>query len=299
MLITVFTPTYNRRQLIENLYQSLSVQSATNFEWLVLDDGSTDDTEKYFSELLAQTHPFPIRYIKQENGGKHRAINRGVKNAIGKFFFIVDSDDTLLPYAIEKINQWVETLDDSRKWAGVSGLKGYSNHKNVGQRASAAYIDAKNTERRKYHLEGDKAEVYFTEVLKQYPFPEIPEENFISEEIVWNAIARDNYYIRWFNDIIYICSYLDDGLTKDNSKDERNPQGRLLWAKGQLESYPNDWRKRYSAIAIYYNAVHKKKTTKDIAFDLGVSFFKVITAKNIYNLFLLFYHLTKMLRSSN
>lgn len=299
MLITVFTPTYNRRQLIENLYQSLSVQSATNFEWLVLDDGSTDDTEKYFSELLAQTHPFPIRYIKQENGGKHRAINRGVKNAIGKFFFIVDSDDTLLPYAIEKINQWVETLDDSRKWAGVSGLKGYSNHKNVGQRASAAYIDAKNTERRKYHLEGDKAEVYFTEVLKQYPFPEIPEENFISEEIVWNAIARDNYYIRWFNDIIYICSYLDDGLTKDNSKDERNPQGRLLWAKGQLESYPNDWRKRYSAIAIYYNAVHKKKTTKDIAFDLGVSIFKVITAKNIYNLFLLFYHLTKMLRSSN
>lgn len=299
MLITVFTPTYNRRQLIENLYQSLSVQSATNFEWLVLDDGSTDDTEKYFSELLAQTHPFPIRYIKQENGGKHRAINRGVKNAIGKFFFIVDSDDTLLPYAIEKINQWVETLDDSRKWAGVSGLKGYSNHKNVGQRASAAYIDAKNTERRKYHLEGDKAEVYFTEVLKQYPFPEIPEENFISEEIVWNAIARDNYYIRWFNDIIYICSYLDDGLTKDNSKDERNPQGRLLWAKGQLESYPNDWRKRYSAIAIYYNAVHKKKTTKDIAFDLGVSIFKVITAKNIYNLFLLFYHLTKILRSSN
>ena len=299
MLITVFTPTYNRMQLIENLYQSLSAQSATNFEWLVVDDGSTDDTEKYFSELLAQTHPFPIRYIKQENGGKHRAINRGVKNAIGKFFFIVDSDDTLLPYAIEKINQWVETLDDSRKWAGVSGLKGYSNHKNVGQRASAAYIDAKNTERRKYHLEGDKAEVYFTEVLKQYPFPEIPEENFISEEIVWNAIARDNYYIRWFNDIIYICSYLDDGLTKDNSKDERNPQGRLLWAKGQLESYPNDWRKRYSAIAIYYNAVHKKKTTKDIAFDLGVSIFKVITAKNIYNLFLLFYHLTKILRSSN
>ena len=299
MLITVFTSTYNRRQLIENLYQSLSAQSATNFEWLVVDDGSTDDTEKYFSELLAQTHPFPIRYIKQENGGKHRAINQGVQNAIGDLFFIVDSDDTLLPNAIEKINQWITTLDDSHKWAGISGLKGYTEHMNVGQRASATYIDAKNTERRKYNLEGDKAEVYFTEVLKQYPFPEIPEENFISEEIVWNAIARDNYYIRWFNDIIYICSYLDDGLTKDNSKDERNPQGRLLWAKGQLESYPNDWRKRYSAIAIYYNAVHKKKTTKDIAFDLGVSIFKVITAKNIYNLFLRFYHFSKKLRSSN
>lgn len=298
-IITVFTPTYNRRRLIENLYQSLLTQTKKNFEWLVVDDGSIDDTENYFSGLLAQTQPFPIRYIKQENGGKHRAINCGIKNATGNLFFIVDSDDTLLPNAIEKVNQWVTTLDDSHIWAGVSGLKGYSKHKHVGQRASTTYIDAKNTERRKYHLEGDKAEVYFTDVLKQYPFPEISGETFISEEIVWNAIARNGYYIRWFNEIIYICSYLEDGLTKDNTIDERNPQGRLLWAKGQLASYPNDWRKQFSAIAIYYNAVHKKKTTKEIAFDLNVSIFKVNAAKNIYNLLLLFYHLTKKLRSSN
>ena len=297
--ITIFTPTYNRCNLIDSLYQSLLSQTEKNFEWLVVDDGSTDDTENYFSRLLTQTHPFPIRYIKQENGGKHRAINRGVQYATGDLFFIVDSDDTLLPKAIEKINQWVSTLDDSHKWAGVSGLKGYSEYRNVGQRASATYIDAKNTERHKHHLEGDKAEIYFTEVLKQYPFPEIPGETFISEEIVWNAIARDGYYLRWYNEIIYICSYLDGGLTKDNSKDERNPQGRLLWAKGQLESFPNDWRKQFSAIAIYYNAVHKKKSAKEIAADLGISNFRIITAKNIYNLFLLFYHLTKKFRSLN
>ena len=297
--ITVFTPTYNRRELLENLYQSLLAQTDKNFEWLVVDDGSTDETENYFSELLMQTHPFPIRYIKQENGGKHRAVNKGVQNASGELFFIVDSDDSLLPNAIEKINQWVTSLDDAHKWAGISGLKGYSGHKNVGQHASATYIDAKNTERHKYHLEGDKAEVYFTEVLKKYPFPEIPGENFISEETIWNTIARDGYYIRWFNEIIYICSYLDGGLTKDNTKDKRNPQGRLLWAKGQLESFPDDWRKQYSAIAIYYNAVHKKKTTNDIAADLEVSNFKVFAAKNIYNLFLLFYRLTKKIRSSD
>lgn len=297
--ITVFTPTYNRRELIEKLYQSLLAQADKNFEWLVVDDGSTDDTETYFSDLLFMPQPFPIRYIKQENGGKHRAINRGVKDAKGELFFIVDSDDTLLPNAIERINQWATSLDDSHKWAGISGLRGNSECRNVGQRPSTAYVDAKNTERRKHHLEGDKAEIYFTEVLKNYPFPEIPGENFISEEIVWNAIARDGYYLRWFNEIIYICSYLDGGLTKDNSKDERNPQGRLLWAKGQLESFPNDWRKQYSAIAIYYNAVQKKKTTNDIAADLGVSNFKVFAAKNIYNLFLLFYRLTKKIRSSD
>ena len=171
--ITIFTSTYNRCNLIDNLYQSLLAQTATNFEWLVVDDGSTDDTENFFSELLIKSHPFPIRYIKQENGGKHRAINRGVQIAKGELFFIVDSDDTLLSNSIEKINQWAATLDGSRKWAGISGLKGYATNKVVGQQASANFIDAKNTERYKYHLEGDKAEVYFTDVLKKYPFPEI------------------------------------------------------------------------------------------------------------------------------
>jgi len=268
--ITIFTPTYNRRNLIDNLYQSLLAQTEKNFEWLVVDDGSIDDTEKFFSELTKKENSFLIRYIKQENGGKHRAINRGVQNANGELFFIVDSDDTLLPNAIEKINLWSSTLDNSHKWAGISGLKGFSEKKNVGQRASAAFIDAKNTERRKYHLDGDKAEIYFTDVLKKYPFPEIPGENFISEEIVWNAIARDGYYLRWFNEIIYICSYLEGGLTKDNSKDERNPQGRLLWAKGQLEAFPNSWRDRLLAIGIYRHAVKKKESLKKTAQKLNV-----------------------------
>ena len=180
--ITIFTPTYNRRQLIDTLYHSLLKQTQKNFEWLVVDDGSTDGTENYFSELLTQTHPFPIRYIKQENGGKHRAINCGIKNATGDLFFIVDSDDYLLPNAIEKINQWTSSLDNSHKWCGIAGLRGFSKEKVIGQHPSVDYVDAKNTERSKFQLDGDKAEIYFKEVLKQYPFPEIPGENFISEE---------------------------------------------------------------------------------------------------------------------
>ena len=296
--ITIFTPTYNRKDLIERLYQSLLQQTQKNFEWLVVDDGSTDDTEKIFEQLLSEQKPFFIRYIKQENGGKHRAINNGIKKASGELFFIVDSDDYLTENAVEKINQWIATLDGSHKWAGIAGLRGLTKNRVLGQRnTSSKFIDAKNSDRRKYKLLGDKAEVYFTDVLKKYPFPEIPGENFISEEIVWNAIARDDYYLRWFNEIIYICSYLDGGLSKDNTKDEQNPQGWLLWAKGQLESFPDDWRKRYSAIAIYYNAVHKKKTKKEIANDLGVSVFKVLFAKNIYNLFLFFYRLKEKLHS--
>lgn len=277
-LITIFTSTYNRRQLIERLYQSLLVQTEKNFEWLVVDDGSTDDTEKYFFEILSKSQPFPIRYIKQKNGGKHRAINKGVQKASGELFFIVDSDDHLTENAIEKINQWVTTLDNSHKWAGIVGLRGFSKNKIIGQHNSTIYTDAKNSERRKYNLLGDKAEVYFTNVLKQHPYPEIPGENFISEEIVWNTIARDGYYLRWFNEIIYICDYLEGGLTKDNSKDKNNPQGRLLWAKGQLETFPNSWRERFLAIGIYRHAVNKKESIKGTAKKLGVSTTSVIIA---------------------
>ncbi|MBS7297505.1 MAG: glycosyltransferase family 2 protein [Eubacteriales bacterium] len=283
--ITIFTPTYNRKDLIERLYQSLLQQTQKNFEWLVVDDGSTDNTEKYFSDLLAKQQPFPIRYIKQENGGKHRAINNGVRNATGELFFIVDSDDYLTENAIDQINQWVATLDNSHKWAGISGLKGFSKDSVVGQYSETSYVDAKNNERRKYNLLGDKAEVYFTDILKQYPFPEIPGEKFISEEIVWNAIARDAYYLRWFNEIIYICSYLDGGLTKDYSKDKRNPQGRLLWAKGQLETFPNSWKDRFLAIGIYRHAVSETKSISQTATELGVSRLSVFFASQFFSLY--------------
>lgn len=283
--ITVFTPTYNRKDLIDRLYQSLLQQTQKNFEWLVVDDGSSDDTENFFVKLSSMEHPFPIRYIKQNNGGKHRAINNGVNNALGKLFFIVDSDDYLTENAIEKINHWIATLDDFHKWAGISGLKGFSKDSIVGQHSDFSYIDAKNNERRKDNLLGDKAEVYFTDVLKQHPFPEIPGENFISEEIVWNAIARDGYYLRWFNEIIYICDYLEGGLTKDNDKDKSNPQGRLLWAKGQLETFPNSWRDRFLAIGIYRHAVAEMKSMNQTAKELGVSKTSVFLASTLLSLY--------------
>lgn len=284
--ITIFTPTFNRKELIERLYQSLLNQSQKNFEWLVVDDGSTDDTEFFFKELLCNNQPFPIRYIKQENGGKHRAINRGTKEAKGELFFNVDSDDILIEDAIERINQWVSTLDTTHKWAGIAGLRGTSNTDVIGKRNNfAPFIDAKNTERRQNNLEGDKAEIYFTEVLRKYPFPEFPGENFISEEVVWNAIARDGYYLRWFNEIIYICNYLEGGLTNDFNKERRNPRGCLLWAQGQLQSFPNDWRKRLLAIGIYRNAVSKNKNMTAIAKDLKVSFISVCLATLLLNIY--------------
>ena len=109
MLITVFTPTYNRAHLLQMLYDSLCKQTFNDFEWLIVDDGSKDDTESVVNTFIAEDR-LDIRYIKQSNGGKHRAINRGVAEANGDLFFIVDSDDYLSNNGLELIEYYYEQI---------------------------------------------------------------------------------------------------------------------------------------------------------------------------------------------
>ena len=121
MKITVFTPTYNRAYIIETLYRSLQRQSFRDFEWLIVDDGSSDNTEEVVARWQLEGNDFPIRYYKKENGGKCRAINYGVDRAQGKLFFNVDSDDYLTDDALEKVAAWVETLPRDGSFCGVVG----------------------------------------------------------------------------------------------------------------------------------------------------------------------------------
>ena len=104
--VTVFTPTYNRAYILGDLYHSLQRQTCMDFEWLIVDDGSADDTKALVASWQGEENPFPIRYVYQENGGKCRAINRGLKEADGRLFFTVDSDDYLTDDAIEKVIRW-------------------------------------------------------------------------------------------------------------------------------------------------------------------------------------------------
>lgn len=213
-MITVFTPSYNRAYRLPALYASLQKQTCMDFEWILVDDGSQDNTRELVSGWLQEKNPFPIRYFYKENGGKHTAVNLGVEKANSDWFFIVDSDDHVTEDAVEKIHEWVQGVD-SPMIAAVSGTKIFPDGKTIGQCgvSDSSYIDAKNTQRRKYHLEGDKAEVYRTDILRQYPFPVFPGERFLAEGAVWTAIARDGYQIRWYSHPIVVCEYLQDGLT--------------------------------------------------------------------------------------
>lgn len=230
MMITIFTPTYNRADLLPRLYHSLLNQTDHNFEWIVIDDASTDDTEKILKSYISENR-IRIHYEKQEHGGKHRAINRALQIANGSMFFIVDSDDYLTNDAIELVRDWSSTIINDSMIAGVAGLcKSISSNSIIGGVPLIKdYIDATNFERARYNLLGDKAEVYKTDIIKKYPFPEFEGEFFVTESVCWDAIASDGYKLRWFNKAIYCGDYLVGGLTNSGANEY---EGRKKYFQG-------------------------------------------------------------------
>ena len=121
--LTIFTATYNRGHLIGRLYESLKRQNVFDFEWLVIDDGSQDNTKDLFENWLNEENRFQIRYYYQENQGLIRALNKGVSLARGEFFAKVDSDDYVVNDFCNNILQWVDEIADCADIYGVGGVK--------------------------------------------------------------------------------------------------------------------------------------------------------------------------------
>lgn len=209
--ITVFTPTYNRAHLLPRLFDSLCRQSFTDFEWLIVDDGSTDNTTE-----VAECFPdksFPIRYVKKANGGKHTAINLGVREARGELFFIADSDDMLPPEALQTVMDEWQPIKADPAFGGICGLDATFEGEVIGSGLPANTIDDTSIAvRSRMGVTGDMKEVFRTSVLREFPFPEISGERFCPEVLVWNRIAT-KYKLRYVNKVIYHAEYQQDGIT--------------------------------------------------------------------------------------
>ena len=223
MLITVFTPAYNRAKLLPRVYESLCKQTFRDFEWLIVDDGSKDDTRSVVdkfrvescltSDIRPQASNFPIRYFYQENEGKPSSINYGMEKAKGELFFIVDSDDVLTSDALETIARDWESVRD-KGLCGISYLRGYSETKPIGDLHPEDYGISNFIEVRiNQGSEGDKAEVWVTKCLREYRYPIFPGEKFIGESYIWYQLA-EKYDMLFRNKIIYVTEYLEGGLSQ-------------------------------------------------------------------------------------
>lgn len=225
ILLTVFTPTYNRQKELTKLYATLCRQTDLRFEWIIVDDGSTDST-KCAVEQWAASSRFPIRYFWQKNSGKHVAHNLGAREARGCLFICVDSDDWLDADAVETILSDAAALDTEE---GLLYPRLFAE-----QRALDTWFpeDAEVIElsdmRIKYGLVVETAIVFKTAVLRRHPFPVVPGETYIPEGSAYFDY-RDPELFRVFNYPFYRCEYLDSGLTKNIWRNWlHNPKGTVI-----------------------------------------------------------------------
>lgn len=228
-MITIFTPTHNRAYILETLYDSLTRQTKKDFEWVIVDDGSVDGTEKMVKSWMNEKKVL-IVYKKQKNQGKHVAINEGVKLARGELFFIVDSDDYLTDDAIEKISyHWRKYGHGKKNVSGILSYRKFHSGKIVGKclPENVRYCTLRESQR-KYGATGDKVVIYRTNILKKYPFPQFENERFLGESYVFNQID-DNYTMTVMHDAIYWFAYQKDGLSQNFRELYRNnPNGFYL-----------------------------------------------------------------------
>lgn len=229
--ITILTPTYNRASLLPRLFDSLLRQTNKDFEWIVVDDGSTDDTRDVVANLKVKCGgAFPMGYVYKANGGKHMAINIGAERARGELLFIADSDDLLIDDALETVaNSWHDISDD-KSFAGIAGLDITMDTREViGSGLPQEHIDCNAIDiRYRHHVTGDMKEVFRTEVLREFPFPEFAGERFCPEQLVWFRMAR-RYRLRYINKPIYIADYQPDGITAGITRARmRNPSASML-----------------------------------------------------------------------
>jgi glycosyltransferase involved in cell wall biosynthesis len=202
---TVFTPTFNRAHTLPRVYAALERQTFRDFEWLIVDDGSTDDTAALVTGWQAQA-AFPIRYVWQENGGKHVAVNHGVRVARGRLFLFLDSDNACVPEALERLNFHWESIPAAqrRSFSAVSSLAQDTSGRIIGSRFPADPTDSDSFEiRYRYGITGEKWGFHRTDVLKEFPYPVFPGEKTMPESFLWNRIAV-KYKTRYVNEPLEI-----------------------------------------------------------------------------------------------
>lgn len=214
--LTILTPTYNRKDTLISLYESLVRQTFSNFQWLIIDDGSTDGTKKIIEKMSEKC--LDIDYFYKENGGKHTALNYAHPYIKGELLCIVDSDDWLVKDAVETIIEFWEqykTVGNIKCMAFLKGTNSYVSLSNSfpGEPTISNHIDFRVNGKRK----GDCCEVLLSNIFKEFPFPEFKEERFMGEGYLWNHVGfrYDTVYI---NKIIYICEYLEGGLTRSGRR---------------------------------------------------------------------------------
>jgi len=212
--LTVFTPTYNRKELLKRTYESMLRQTCKDFEWLIVDDGSVDNTKEEVEGWIAE-NKIDIRYYYRENGGKMRAHNMGVELAACPLFVCVDSDDYLTDDAVEVL---IDSYKRAKKEYPDKNIGGVVCHKGKSETELLSACDfPKVSISTLYGLylngfSGETTLMYETDILKKYPFPEIDGEKYVPEDYIYDKIDSV-CVLAVVPRIVTVCELVEEGYT--------------------------------------------------------------------------------------
>ena len=267
-LLTVFTPTYNRRECLKECYRSLCDQTNKDFIWQIVDDGSTDGTGELIASFIKE-NKVNIDYHWKENGGKASAINYSLEITTTPLWVCLDSDDYLFANAVEiMLNESREVVDDFRV-CGVFAVRSDPHGapmKNVDVPDGVNFANQLDI-RYKYHVPPEYVQVYKTEIIKQYPFPLFAGEKFVTESWMQDQIDQ-KYVFKVIHEPLMVCEYLPDGLTNNYYRLIRNNPRGFLSFYGQRVRLCKQFKQRIIA-AIMYNAVYRLLEDKTIEKEKG------------------------------
>ncbi|MGD6991122.1 glycosyltransferase family A protein [Sutcliffiella horikoshii] len=264
--IVILTPSYNRAKTLTKLYESLIKQGDNNFEWLIVDDGSTDETRVLVKKMKMEGK-IKIKYIVQQNGGKARALNRGFSYCdYASVFVVVDSDDYLLPSAIKTIQDYLERYRDNKEVGAF--FFHYQTPSGSILKPDGKVIDSdKMLTRYQYnniYKKNDGCICYLNKAVKKYRYPEFSGENYVGPTVIQLEMANE-YKIIFSPKIVGVAEYLDGGLSKSGRLLRvKNPMGMLYYVKLMLSSKSNIFTQMKYALSIWPYAKYANKSFLDI-----------------------------------
>lgn len=225
-LLTVFTPSYNRAYTLYKCYESLKRQSCKDFKWLIIDDGSTDNTKELVEKWKNEDNDFEITYIYQKNQGMHGAHNTAYENIDTELNVCIDSDDYMPDDGVKRIKEKWEKVKHDKKIAGLIGLDSYENGNVIGRKfpedlKKSTLFEINN----KYKIPGDKKLVYRSELTRKFQYPIFEGEKYVGLAYKYYKLDED-YELATINEVLCVVEYLEDGSSKNMLKQyKRNPKG--------------------------------------------------------------------------
>jgi glycosyltransferase involved in cell wall biosynthesis len=236
---TVLTATFNRAHTLSRVWESLRAQTFRDFEWVVVDDGSSDGTEAIVQGWASQA-AFPVVYLRQENKGKHVAMNRGVAASSGAFIAVLDSDDACVPEALARFDLHWRSIPPERRnayYAVVCHCMDPEGRR-IGGRFPDAVIDAPGLDSRyRWKAGGEKWGTVRGDLMRAMPFPERPERIYMPESIVWDRMAID-HLARFVNENLRIYHVAPgEGSLGSSGDPARNAWGSMLQHRIALDEH--------------------------------------------------------------